>query len=210
MKWSVVTVAALLAGCVPQMQSSDRPATFNPTGPYVHQATGFIFPVAPGAFIRSDITEYNSEKTNISAGYNKDAGDKSLAVTIYVKPAPPVISLGSPPKVVAEAKDHLCRQLWEAMKETIIRVHPGAELISDGEVASPSVVFKGRGLRAIYRYTETFDGVVQPLRSEADLFCYAGQGWMVSYRATAPAGFDYHADLDTLMRDLQWPDSLGG
>jgi hypothetical protein len=210
MRWAIVTVAILLSGCVSQQQAPWQPVVLEPAGPYVHQATGFTFPVALGPFRRSGILEYNAEKSDVSAGYNKVSGEGRIAATVYVYPAPTLISIGSQQAVIDDAREHLCTQVWEAIQANIIRAHPGAELIVLDQIASPSPVFKKMGRRAIFRFTGNFGGTVQPLQSEADLFCYAGQRWLVSYRATAPAAFDYHADLDALMRGLSWPDSLGG
>jgi hypothetical protein len=208
MRRVVITLAVLLTGCGSQAQAPDQPEKLNPAGNYVHSATGFTFPPVLGAFKRSGITEYNREKTDVSAGYDKVANAQSVATTVYIYPAPPLTSIGSPQAVIDDAKEHLCTQVWEGIKADIARAHPDAELVALDEIPSPSPVFKDHGHRATFRFTGDFGGSNQPLRSEADLFCYAGGDWLVAYRTTAPAAFDYRADLTTLMRALRWPSSL--
>ena len=210
MRRAVIALAVLLIGCGSRAQAPDQPKELNPVGNYVHSATGFTFPPALGVFKRSGITEYNSDKTDVSAGYDKVASGLSVATTVYVYPAPPLTSIGSPQAVIDDAKEHLCAQVWEGIKSDIVRAHPDAELIALDQIPSPSSVFKQHGRKAIFRFTGNFGGSNQPLRSEADLFCYAGGNWLVAYRTTAPAGFDYSSDLGALMRDLRWPNSLTG
>jgi len=208
MRKVAAAVAILLSGCGSEAQRPAQPVHFNPAGNYIHQATSFVFPRLLGGFTRSGITEYNREKTDVSAGYDKVAGGQSAMATVYVYPAPPVSSIASPQAVADAAKENLCTQAWEGIKADIIRAHPDAQLVVLDTIPSPSPVSRRQGRRAIYQFTGNFGGSIQPLRSEADLFCYAGQDWLVAYRTTAPAAFDYRPDLVALMRALQWPVGL--
>lgn len=208
MRRVLIVLTFFLVGCGSQAQAPDQPEQLNPAGNYVHHPTGFTFPPALGVFRRSGVTEYNREKTDVSADYDKVAGGQSVATTVYVYPAPALTSIRSPQAVVDDAKDHLCTQVWEGIKADIVRAHPDAELISLDQIASPSPSFKQRGHRATFRFTGDFGGGNQSLRSEAELFCYAAGGWLVAYRTTAPAAFDYRSDLTALMHALQWPSSF--
>jgi len=210
MRRAVITLAVLLAACGSQAQAPDQPKKLNPSGAYVHRATGFTFPVALGKFTRTAITEYNQEKTDVSAGYGKVAGQESVAITVYVYPAPPLTSIGSPQTVIDDARQHLCTQVWEGLKVEIAQAHPDAELLSLEQIDSPFSSFRKPGHRAVFRFTGNLGGKEQPVRSEADLFCYAGGQWLVAYRTTAPDAFDYRGDLDALMHLLRWPNSLVG
>jgi hypothetical protein len=206
--WFAIGLLILLAGCGPQTPRARQPKRLNPSGTYVHRPTGFAFPVALGMFTRSVVTEYDRDATDVSGGYDKAAGDEGVAVTVYVYPAPLLISIGSPQAVVEDSRDHLCVGAWESLKAEIVQSHPDAELIGLGTIASPSPLFKAAGHKAVFKFTGNFGGREQSLRSEADLFCYAGGRWLVAYRTTAPAAFDYRADLAALMQALRWPASL--
>lgn len=206
-KFSLLVVISL-AGCGTQSPAPGHPNRLNPAGDYAHKATGFVFPSEIGSFKRSVVTEYNLDKTDVSAGYDKKTGEQGVASTIYVYPAPPLTSVGSSQSVIDGAREHLCTQAWEGIKADIVRAHPDAKLIVHETVRSPSPAFSRPGRRAVFRFTDIFASVNQPLRSEAELFCYAGGKWLVSYRTTAPAAFNYEPDLDQLMQSLKWPKAL--
>jgi len=201
----ILGLALLFCGCTSAAQAPDQPRSFNPLGPYRQDATGFIFPVAVEPFRRSVVTEFNAQKTDVSAGYDKPPGPNAMAATIYVYPAPSLTSIGSPQNVIDEARDHLCNEAWEGIKSEIQHAHPDAKLIEQGQLPSPSPTFTNPGHRAVFAFTDIFAGTQQPLHSEADLFCYVKDQWLVAYRTTTPAANDYRADLTTLMRKLRWP-----
>ena len=208
MRYAVIGLTLLLTGCGSQAQSPDEPKRLTVADTYTHSATGFKFPRSVGKFKRSAITEYNQEKTDVGVGYDNVAAH--MAVTVYVYPAPPLTSIGSPQAVIDDARNHLCTQAWEGIKAEIVQAHPDAELIALENIGSPSPVYNKVGRKAVFRFSGNLGGQTQPVHSEADLFCYAGGRWLVSYRTTTPEAFDYRSDLDTLMHSLQWPSGLTG
>ena len=57
----------------------------------------------------------------------------------------------------------------------------------------------------VFSFSGVFRGKKQPLRSEADLFCYVGGKGLIAYRTTAPTAVRYEAELTALMQRLRWP-----
>ncbi|MBW8911472.1 MAG: hypothetical protein JF564_06225, partial [Sphingomonas sp.] len=125
-------------------------------------------------------------------------------MTVYVYPAPEVPAK-TPVAAMKAVQDRLCADHFEGIKADIVQSHAGAVLIEESETASPAPAsFAHTGRRAVFSFTDYRDKE-QPLRSEADLFCYVGGKWLIAYRTTAPASVRYEAELAALMRSLHWP-----
>ena len=206
-KSAIFALAMLCAGCTSKEPARHEPRRFEPDGPYLHRASGMSFPEALGGLTRTAITEYGKDATDISTGYNLLTPDLKAAITIYVYPAPQITSIGSPPNVIEGARKKLCSDHFENVKLEIERAHPSAKLVDEGSIASPSPDFSGPAKRARYTMTEEYGARVQPLRSEADVFCYIGGKWVIVYRTTAPADVDYEIALKKLMTAIAWPPS---
>jgi len=141
MRKVAAAVAILLSGCGSEAQRPAQPVHFNPAGNYIHQATSFVFPRLLGGFTRSGITEYNREKTDVSAGYDKVAGGQSVMATVYVYPAPPVSSIASPQAVADAAKENLV--LHPSVGRHQSRHHPSTSGRSVGCARYDPVAFAG-------------------------------------------------------------------
>jgi len=63
-----------------------------------HIATGFRFPGAVGGFNRVSINAFNSDATDVSISYAALSQTSSVAVTVYITPAPAVDPTGLPPR----------------------------------------------------------------------------------------------------------------
>lgn len=194
----------LCCSCSPSPVEGGQP-TGQPSGTYVHQATGFTFPPTLGKFKRSAVTEFNSDATDVSAGYDLVDPQNPVAITIYVYPAPRITSIGSPQSVIDDAQEHMCSKQFQSVKSDIERAHPGARLVSEGPIPSPSETHKNVGKKAVYDFQGVFAGREQPLRSEADLYCYVGGPWLIAYRSTSPVNAQYQPALANLMHNLAWP-----
>ena len=165
-------------------------------GTYVHAATGFRFPATIGEFHRAQIEKYNPEGTDVGVGYNVYSADKQIAVTVFVYPAP---------AVQGSAKAAACGEQFRSVKSDIEHAHPGARLVQETGMPSPMPGRRETGQRAVYDFSGVFAGIEQPLRSEADLFCYVAGRWFIAYRTTAPAKLNYQPDLIRFQRLLTWP-----
>src|SRR5260370_37322414 len=71
------------------------------------------------------------------AGYNLLAPGRAVAATVYVYPAPSLISIGSPSDVVASARATLCKTEFERRKGELIGAHPGARQIGEKDAPLP-------------------------------------------------------------------------
>lgn len=186
-------LAALL---VPSAAAGQTLLRVDPDATYFHEPTGMAFPTAVDRFRRTDIIDYSSNGTDVSASYR--LGD--IYVTVYIYPSP----------AVSAAKDRPAAQASQCMAEfqevkRIISGHPGAKLVEEGAVPSPSAPHPRAGLRAVYALDAIGNAAPRPLRSEADLYCYVNDDWQIKFRATAPADVAYVTALSDLMHALAWP-----
>ena len=107
----------LLAGCKPpQPTYLAQPEVIQAQGAYVHGPSGMTFPTTVGDFQRASITRYDAAGQDMGAGYNLLAPGWAVAATVYVYPAPSLISIGSPSDVVASARATLCKTEFERRK----------------------------------------------------------------------------------------------
>lgn len=186
-------LAALL---VPSAAASQTVLRVDPEATYFHKPTGMAFPTAADRFRRTDIIDYSSNGTDVSAGYR--LGD--IYVTVYIYPSPALSVAEDPPAAQAS----LCIAEFEEVKRIISR-HPGAQLVEEGAVPSPSARHPRAGLRAVYALDAIGNAAPTPIRSEADLYCYVNDVWQIKFRATAPADLSYVPALSDLMHALAWP-----
>jgi len=166
-----------------------------PTGDWVHSATGTRFPASLPPFNRGNITEYTSDGRDASVSYRLIRGDVLLLVTLYIYPARPGDS---------------CQAHFDGLKAEVTNGTKTAEMISESRADSPSGKTRGAGYRARFHYPA---GAMGPglgeLTSDAYLFCPKGGQWLVVYRATWSAKVDFSADVDQVVRAIAWPTPLG-
>ncbi|MDQ0474452.1 hypothetical protein [Labrys wisconsinensis] len=174
-------------------------------GTYVHQGSGFAFPEAVGGFQRTGITVFNDGATDVGIGYETGAAGRTIVTTVFVYPAPATAETASSRAATEAARSRACAEHFVEIKAGIETLHPGARLIREGAVASPSPAHAKPGLRAVFEFGQVLDGRRQTRRSEADLYCYFGGEWLVAYRTTASPGVRHEAALARLMRALTWP-----
>ena len=192
-------LAAALALALPTLlQASPAAAQTvveNAPDPWVHGATGTRFPMKVGAFERSRVVTYSDDGTDASAGYRLERDGKWVNVTIYVYPAIPGTS---------------CQAVFADVKKNI-DAYKGASIVREGLDSAPS----GRGAPvAHYVRYQVPAGAMKPdlpaLRSDAYLYCSGDGKWLVKYRATGSADFDFGNEVDSLMHAIAWPSKLGG
>lgn len=198
-------IAMALFGC-PTMRPRylAQPEVIKAEGTYTHAASGMIFPSRVGNFWRSNVIRYDTEGLDLSAGYDLVTIAGSIAATVYVYPAPSLISIGSPPNVVAAARTRQAQNEFEARKREIMRFRPGVILVQEGETTLQQSNATYSGKMATFEYEEVFAGRRQLLRSHLYLFCFAGGKWVIKYRFTHPRFFDGTREIDEFMRNLPW------
>jgi hypothetical protein len=181
-----------------------QPEVIAAQGMYTHTASGMLFPANVGAFQRSKILRYDTKDLDMSAGYDLASMAGSVAATVYVYPAPSLVSIGSPPDVVAAARENLSKNEFEARKREILNFRPGAILVKEMDVSLQQGNTLYSGKMATFEYMEVFGGLRQPLRSHLYLFCYAGSKWVIKYRFTHPTDYDASKDIDDFMKNWHW------
>ena len=150
-----------------------------------HRASGIAFPATVGVFPRGEVKIYDAAEEDIGAGYDLRDLLNPVAITVYVYPGPKLLSIGSPPEVIATARKHLTDNHFEDIKREITKHHPHASVTSDAET---QVIFRGQSLYgrvAAFSSEELFAGRTQPIVTCAEIYAYGK--WIVKFRATYPA-----------------------
>ena len=149
---------------------------------------------------------------DVGVGYNQTDPAAPVAATIYVYPAPPLISTGSPASVIAAARQRLCKGEFERRKAELAAAHPGAALVEEKDVLLQRGGRQVAGKRAIYDYeaqfggkfTGPFTGVRVPVSSQVYVFCYVGGKWAIQYRFTSPRAVGSSGVIASFLADLPW------
>jgi hypothetical protein len=177
-----------LSGCGPPAEpTAPQGAGEDAGGAATHGPSGFIFPESVGGFRRGEITAYDAQGNDVSAGYNHDS--VPITMTVYVYPAG-----------VAPDASRL-REHFEQCKGELARHHPDAKLESQGEHRIAPAGAARDGLRASYVVSgESFNSPV-PLRSELYLFLLGDN--FVKYRVT-------YAEADRDVAEIAVPAFLDG
>src|SRR5688572_5900640 len=100
----LLPLSILLIGCPARPQPLDQPHIILAEGAYVHEKSGMTFPIAVGDFQRGAVQRYDREGLDVSAGYNLFDSRRQIIATVYVYPAPSLLSIGSPPQTVDSAR----------------------------------------------------------------------------------------------------------
>ena len=195
----------LLCGCpTAQTRYLPEPERLAVHGDFVHSASNIIMPEKIGEFRRDLIFRYDTAGLDVSAGYGLIGPDHHIVATVYVYPAPPLISIGSPPDVVASARAHLAQGEFERRKQEIEQAHPGAVLIEQQETAEAKGGQLYPGEQAVFEYVAAFGGPAMQVQSRLYLFCYIDGKWAIEYRFTYPKGENAEQEIKQFMKDWNW------
>ena len=200
----VILLSSLLAGCPPRPRPLNQPQVIFTEDAYTHERSGMTFPLSVGDFRRNLVQRYDQDGLDLSAGYDLYLRQQKIAVTVYVYPAPPLISIGSPPGTVVSARTFLAKSEFEARKREVLQSRPGARLIEDTEISVPIGGTVRVGRMATFEYEDQFAGRRQPLRSHLCMFNYVGGAWALKYRITYPASLEVTREIDTLLHGVPW------
>lgn len=200
----VILLSSLLAGCPPRPRPLNQPQVIFADGAYTHEQSGMTFPLAVGDFRRILVERYDQDGLDLSAGYDLYLRQQKIAATVYVYPAPPLVSIGSPPGTVASTRAFLAKSEFEARKHEVLQPRPGARLIEDTEISVPIGGTVRVGRMATFEYEDQFAGRRQSLRSHLCMFNYVGGTWALKYRITYPASLEATHEIDTLLQGVPW------
>src|ERR1700704_496585 len=178
----LLPLSFLLIGCPARPRPLDQPQAIIADGAFRHDKSGMTFPIAVGEFQRGMLQRYDQDGLDVSVGYNLYDSRRQIITTVYGYPAPPLVSIGSPPETVASARSFLAKNEFEARKREIMQPRPGARLIEDTEIKIPIGGKVRIGRIATFEYDEQFAGRQQSLRSHLCMFNFVGGKWALKYR----------------------------
>ena len=204
---AIVPVAAtvLVCGC-PTMHPHylAQPERVATQGAYVHPPSKITLPESVAGFQRGRILRYDAHGLDVSASYNLVSASHQIAATVYIYPAPSLVSIGSPPDVVAGARAHLTEGEFEHRKQEIQHAHPGATLIEQRDTLRAERGQSYPGRLAIFEYEDVFAGLRIPARSDLYVFCFVGGKWAVEYRFTHPKTEDADQEIQKFIKKWSW------
>ena len=198
-----VAATLLLCGC-PTMHTRylAQPERMAVRGAYIHPASRITLPESVGGFQRDVVLRYDAEGLDISAAYNCLNALHPMAATVYVYPAPSLVSIGSPPEVIAGARAQLTENEFENRKQEILHAHPGARLIEQRDTTRTEGGQSYPGKLAVFEYEDVFAGARISVRSQLYLFCYVGGKWTVKHRFTHPKAVDGDKEIQEFIQSL--------
>lgn len=191
-----------VGGCPAGGPTATGPAFTHEGADLRHVASGMSFPSAVGGFQRVSPHIYDIAGRDVSVGYNLVDGDRSIVATVYVYPAPSLMSFGSPDRVVADARARLARGEFERRKTEVTHAHPGAALLQEEPATLSQTPSSIDGWQATFALTSDFAGQNRALQSELFVFCFVGQAWALEYRFTYPQQLSPRAQIDSFIHDL--------
>jgi len=174
-------LAAALCGCWTTREAVPEP----PPKQAGHTGSGMRFPATLDRFARTRVRVYDGTGNDVGVGYDLAGPQTPIAVTLYVYPAPKLVSVGSPEEVAKTAERKLLDAHFAEVKASILRRHKGARLLSEGKT---TLRFRGvplYGRAAAFGMRERFAHRLQPLVSHVAVFSF--DRWLIKFRITHPA-----------------------
>ena len=199
---TVLLSGILLVGC-PTVQPTP-PTPIRVAGPYNHPGSQMIFPENVGRFQRVQITQFAAAEKDVGVGYNLNDPTTPVAATVYIYPAPRVVSIGSPPDVVETARRHVFQGHLNALKSEIMRGHPDARLISDEDFTLTQAEQSFTGRKVTFEFDYTFG--TQPQDSISELLLFQRGTWLIKYRITFPKAISAEVQdtITDFLKGLTW------
>ncbi len=161
------------------------------------------FPKTVGTFGRTNINQYDKDGLDVSAGYNLWTLNGIVVTTVYCFPGPSLVSIGSPPDVVADAKAHLADAAFDSIKREISAHHLKVKFIDEQTVTHDSNGKTYAGKIAKFEYSEA-TSPDQTLYSTVALFCFVNEKWALEYRFTSSNEPATMAATETFISTLPW------
>src|SRR6185369_3115370 len=181
------------------------PTPLNVTSTYKHAGSEMSFPENIGKFQRVQVTQYAPEEKDVGIGYNLYDPASPVIATVYVYPAPGVVSIGSPPDVAETAKALMFQGHLNAVKGDIMRAHPDAKLISENSVVVTLGAQSHKGKKVAYEFAYAFGPTLY--ESISQLYLFQNNDWMIKYRFTFPkvTALASEAAVMDFLNKFEWP-----
>jgi hypothetical protein len=205
----LLCIAVPLAGCPRTPTYVAQPEAITASGDFVQATSGMKFPDHVDDFRRVAATLYDKDGLDVSAGYNLMDPTAPVIATVYVYPAPPLVSIGSPADVIAAARVQLCQDEFARRKAEIAHAHPDAVLLGEQDFTLPRKNGPFPGKKASYEFDYLFGGTRLRAASELYVFCYVAERWAVEYRFTSPRDAASADKISSFMSGLPWTISGG-
>jgi hypothetical protein len=166
-------------------------------GPYHHRFANAVFPASFGGYERQQLSSYDDAGRDVGANYNFRTTEGRLNMSVYIYPAP----------AAAKKADRVraCKAEFDSVNGSIAQANGGARPVAEGGAIRVRGVQAKLSHRSLYRYETYFDDHVQPVQSEAHLFCYVGGNWFVKYRITTPEAVRTQRPVEDFIRRGPWP-----
>lgn len=165
-----------------------------------HAAAGTAFPARVGDFQRTRIVRFDPAGRDISATYEADLPGGRILASVYVYPAPPA---------APDARQAMCRQHFEGVRQAVVRAYSGVRPVSAGAPLLIAGFDPNLSLRAEFEFETDFasgnETRRRPVQSDARLYCYVADAWLVKYRFTAPAEMAIDDAIEAFIRGGAWP-----
>lgn len=199
----LISFAFALISCRSIQPNSPTPLHVNSV--YKHARSEMDFPVTIGKFQRVQITQYSPSGDDVGIGYNLNNPASPVVATIYIYPAPGLVSIGSPPNVVGTAKTLLFQGHLNAVKSEILGAHPDAKIISEDDITLTTDEQPHKGRKVSFEYVSSFGGIQQDSLSQ--LYLFQKYNWMIKYRITFPKNSSWasEAEVIDLLNKMKWP-----
>jgi hypothetical protein len=169
----LVAPCALAMAACPSV-SGPRPTPIHAQGSYTHPASRLEFPETVAGFHRGEITQFDAHGENLGVGYDYEAADASIAVTVYVRR----------PLMLEDGEVESLGSQFAIERELIRRYHQDTAEQWSLDVEMEAA---GRSLPAYaaeFRYNDLFAYARHDVVSF--LYLFDSDGWFVKYRITYP------------------------
>lgn len=166
-------------------------------GPYLHGPARAVFPTRVGKFRRSQIFRYDEAGEDLSASYNLATRAGRLLITVYIYPAAAAAGPAD--------RARLCDEEFDSVNTAISSQHDNVAPVEQGTAVPAPGVDRSLRRRSVYRFASPFGDRVQPIRSEAHLYCYVGGDWLVKYRVSTPVAVKTKKPVKRFIRNGPWP-----
>ena len=163
---------------------------------FIHEPSGIAFPKSLDGYVFAGQRQYNRQGTDVSFGWNRLDTITPMAATVYVFPAPSLISIGSPKGVVDEAKAKLFDQVWEQQIRSIMESHAPVMASPPETVTISYAGHTYTGRRQLFQYEQVFALERRQVTSSLYLFSFVNKKWSLKYRFTYPASAEMRTTTD--------------
>jgi hypothetical protein len=180
---------ALLTGCPSASDDIPQPKLLDPLAPYLHEPSGFRFPVGIKSYLRDSVHLNDREGQSVTVAYHL-VQIATVTITVYPVPAAP---------------DNTPEGQFQKWTRDFLSQTSGAKELSSGPVRLLVSEDDRDAQHAVFGYEGTHLGRRQPMRTE--LYLVRDGNWFVKYQAayaTADREFAEGA-FKAMLNQFRWP-----